>query len=586
MAIAIELILLINKSRNINYNPQTHNFTRCEAPLYLEQFTMLLAVFERAALMLMALFLLTRTQLFQQIVIKHQRTPKETSMLLFLFIFFAVFSTYTGIHVYGSVVNVRIIAVICGGILFGPWVGISAGLVSGIHRYWIDIDGPTSMACFITSILAGVLATIIHQRCAKKNYAKYGIAAGMFCEILTMLLILVLNQSSILAVSIVEQISLPMITGTLCIGLIIILVQDLDDEKDKIAALQAKQALKIANKTLPHFRKNDRDSLVKVCAIIREETNANAVAITDTSAVKAYVGIGQEKFLDSHHKISDMTQQAVTLGKQIISNNLNVHHFHSLLIIPLWESGKVTGTLKIFYSQPHQIRHALREMAIGLSHLISTQMEISKVEQLKTMASKAEFSALQNKINPHFLFNALNAISTLVRIKPDQARQLIANLANFLRFNLEKGDELIDIQEEIHQVQDYVAIEKARFGDKLDIKFDVDPVHTKVPSLLIQPLVENAIQHGIVPAKSPGIVTISVKQLNDKVKVTIADTGVGIEPDVIEKIYQGSLGSKHIGMANVHQRVALLYDEGLNIKRTELGTEVSFYAYETQESTC
>jgi len=554
--------------------------------LYLEQFTMLLAVFERAALMLMALFLLTRTQLFQQIVIKHHRTPRETALILVLFVFFAVFSTYTGIDVYGSVVNVRIIAIICGGILFGPWVGISAGVISGIHRYWIDIAGPTSMACLITSTLAGVLATWIHLRSDKKNYAKYGIAAGMFCEGLTMILILLLNNSSELALSIVEQISIPMITGTVCIGLIIILVQDLDDEKDKLAAMQAKQALKIANMTLPHFRKNDRDSLVKVCAIIRRETDADAVAITDTSAVKAYVGMGEENFLDSHHKISYMTQQAVNLGQQIISNNLNVHHFHSLLIIPLWENGQVTGTLKIFYSQPHRIRHALREMAIGLSHLISTQLEVSKMEQLKTMASKAEFSALQNKINPHFLFNSLNAISTLVRIKPDQARQLIANLASFLRFNLEKGDELIDIQEEITQVQDYVAIEQARFGDKLTVKFDIDGVHTKIPSLLIQPLVENAIQHGIVPARSPGIVTISVKKQGTKVKITIADTGVGIDPDVIPRIYQGSLGSKHIGMANVHQRVSLLYGEGLDIQRREHGTEVSFNVTDMQEETC
>ncbi|MGB5444376.1 MAG: LytS/YhcK type 5TM receptor domain-containing protein [Psychromonas sp.] len=554
--------------------------------MYIEQLTMLLVVFERAALMLMALFLLTRTHLFQQIVIKHQRSPKETGLILLLFVFFAVFSTYTGIDVYGSVVNVRIIAIICGGILFGPWVGIATGIISGMHRYWIDIDGPTSLTCFITSILAGLLATWIHQHCDKKNYAKYGIAAGMFCEAITMILILVLNKNSELARSIVEQISMPMITGTVCIGLIITLVQDVDDEKDKIAALQAKQALKIANMTLPHFRKNDRDSLVKVCAIIRQETAADAVAITDTDAVKAYVGMGEENFLDAHHKISYMTQQAVNLGKQIISNNLNVHHFHSLLIIPLWENGQVTGTLKIFYCQPHRIRHALREMAIGLSHLISTQMEVSKMEQLKTMASKAEFSALQNKINPHFLFNALNAISTLVRIKPVQARQLIANLANFLRFNLEKGDELIDIQEEIHQVQDYVAIEQARFGDKLEVKFDIDPVHIKIPSLLIQPLVENAIQHGIVPARSPGIVTISVKQQGPKVKITITDTGVGIKPEVIERIYQGSLGSKHIGMANVHQRITLLYGVGLDIQRRDVGTEVSFYANDTQEEAC
>ncbi len=545
--------------------------------MYIEQLMMLLAVFERAALMLMTLFLLTRTHLFQTIVIKRHRRPSEIAIVSALFIFFAVLSTYTGVHVSGSLVNVRIIAIMSGGILFGPWVGIPAGIISGVHRYLIDIGGPTSMACLISSILAGLLATWIHLRCAKKQYAKWGIAAGMLCEMITMTLILLLNDDVVLAQSIVRDIAIPMVLGSVCIGLIITLVQDLDEEKDKVAAVQAKLALNIANKTLPHFRKADRESLIKVCAIIRSETNADAVAITDTQDVKAYVGVGQENYLDAHHKISYMTQQAVNLGKQIISNDLNVHDFHSLLIIPLWENGQVTGTLKIFYCQPHRIRSSLREMAIGLSQLISTQIEVSKIEQLKTMASKAEFSALQNKINPHFLFNALNAISTLVRIQPDKARQLIANLADFLRFNLEKGERLIDISEEVQQVRDYVAIEQARFGDKLDVIIDVDPIHFLIPPLLIQPLVENAIQHGVVPLGAPAQVTISVKQEDGRAKVTVKDTGLGISQDIINKVYQGTMDSHRIGLVNVHQRVTLLFGEGLMIQRTNPGTEIGFY---------
>ncbi|MGO1298484.1 MAG: LytS/YhcK type 5TM receptor domain-containing protein [Vibrio sp.] len=545
---------------------------------------MLLAVFERAALMLMTLFLLTRTQLFQTIVIKRHRRPSEIAVVSVLFIFFAVLSTYTGVHVSGSLVNVRIIAIMSGGILFGPWIGIPAGIISGVHRYLIDIGGPTSMACLISSILAGVLATWIHLRCAKKQYAKWGIAAGMLCEMITMALILLLNDDVVLAQSIVRDIAIPMVLGTVCIGLIITLVQDLDEEKDKVAAVQAKLALNIANKTLPHFRKADRESLIKVCAIILSETNADAVAITDTQDVKAYVGVGQENYLDAHHKISYLTQQAVNLGKQIISNDLNVHDFHSLLIIPLWENGQVTGTLKIFYCQPHRIRSSLREMAIGLSQLISTQIEVSKIEQLKTMASKAEFSALQNKINPHFLFNALNAISTLVRIQPDKARQLIANLADFLRFNLEKGEGLIDISEEVQQVRDYVAIEKARFGHKLDVIIDVDPIHFLIPPLLIQPLVENAIQHGVVPLGAPARVTISVKQEHDRAKVTVKDTGLGISQDIINKVYQGTMDSHRIGLVNVHQRVTLLFGEGLMIQRTNPGTEIGFYINTTTTS--
>lgn len=545
--------------------------------MYSEQFMMLLAVFERAALMLMTLFLLTRTQLFQSIVKKTHRRPVETAMISALFILFAVFSTYTGLNVDGSLVNVRIIAVLSGGIIFGPWIGIPAGIIAGIHRYLIDIDGPTSVACLITSIFAGLLATWIHCKCTKNNYAQLGILAGMCCEMLTMILIVMLSDNKAQAYNIVSHISFPMIVGTLSIGLIIKLVQDLDEEKDLIAAQQAKLALDIANKTLPYFRMNNRHALQKVCSIIRFYTEADAVAITNTQDVRAYVGRGEEKFLDAHHKISQMTRQAVESGEQIISNNLNVHNFHSLLIIPLWENGEVSGTLKIFYCQPDHIRMSLREMAIGLSQIISTQMEVSRIEQLKQMASKAEFSALQSKINPHFLFNALNAISTLIRIRPDDARQLIANLADFLRYNLEHDVELIDIQEEIQQVRDYVAIEQARFGPKLEVEFDIDDVHPRVPCLLIQPLVENAILHGIQPSRVNGKVLISVKKATDNVVITITDTGVGINQHTIDKLYQGKIGSHHIGLNNVHQRLLLLFGDGLHIRRLKQGTTMQFF---------
>ncbi|MEC6814126.1 LytS/YhcK type 5TM receptor domain-containing protein [Photobacterium toruni] len=545
--------------------------------MYSEQFMMLLAVFERAALMLMTLFLLTRTQLFQSIVKKTHRRPVETAMISALFILFAVFSTYTGLYVDGSLVNVRIIAVLSGGIIFGPWIGIPAGIIAGIHRYLIDVDGPTSVACLITSIFAGLLATWIHCKCAKKNYAQLGILAGICCEILTMVLIVALSHNKEQAYNIVAHISFPMILGTLSIGLIIKLVQDLDEEQELIAAQQAKLALEIANKTLPYFRINTRHALQKVCSIIRFYTGADAVAITNTQDVRAYVGRGEEHFLDAHHKISQMTRQAVESGEQIISNNLNVHNFHSLLIIPLWENGEVSGTLKIFYCQPDHIRMSLREMAIGLSQIISTQMEVSRIEQLKQMATKAEFSALQSKINPHFLFNALNAISTLIRIRPDDARQLIANLADFLRYNLERDVELIDIQDEIQQVRDYVAIEKARFGAKLEVVFDIDDVHSQIPCLLIQPLVENAILHGIQPSRVAGKVFISVKKKVDDVVVTITDTGVGIDQQTIDKLYQGKIESHHIGLNNVHQRLLLLYSDGLHICRLEQGTSMQFF---------
>lgn len=172
----------------------------------------------------------------------------------------------------------------------------------------------------------------------------------------------------------------------------------------------------------------------------------------------------------------------------------------------------MTGALKIYYCHAHQITNTLKVMAVGLSQIISTQIEVSRIEHLRQMADKAEMRALQSKINPHFLFNALNAISSSIRLNPDTARQLIINLSRYLRYNLELNDELIDIRKELHQIQDYIAIEQARFGAKLTVIYDIDDdVSVRIPSLLIQPLVENAIVHGIQPCKGKGVVVIAVK---------------------------------------------------------------------------
>ncbi|MBK0416677.1 sensor histidine kinase [Chromobacterium haemolyticum] len=555
----------------------------------IENQAMLLAVFERAALMLMALFFLTRTRPFQHLLRKQDHSPAELAAVSLLFCLFAVFSTYTGIPVDGSLVNVRIIAILSGGILFGPWVGIPAGIVSGLHRYLIDINGYTSLPCLISSVCAGLLATWIHCRADRGRLWLYGILAGMLCEGLTMGLILLLTEPAV-GVPIVRHIAFPMIVGTVCVGLIIKLVQDLNDEKELLAARQAKLALTIANRTLPYFQNLDRDAMVQVCTVIRDQLDADAVAITNTSDVLAYVGLGKDYYeMDEHSAIGAITRQAIAGDQIIIENNLQQYHladFHSVIIIPLREKAGVSGTLKIFYRKSHGISTPLREVAVGLSQLISTQMEVSRVKQLEEMARKAEFSALQSKINPHFLFNALNAISSLIRIQPQQARQLISNLADYLRYNLSLGDRLIDIQEELQQVRDYVAIEQARFGAKLTVEFDIDDVHVRIPSLLLQPLVENAILHGIQPRKEPGRVSIAVKRDGAKVHVCVRDTGYGVSQEVLDGVAAGTLSSRSIGLSNVNQRLKLLYGEGLRLTRLEPGTAVCFDLPATEEPTC
>jgi len=503
-------------------------------------FDMLLAVFDRAALMLICLFFLTRTRVLRQLLQKDEHTLSEKAIVTLIFSLFALFSTWSGVAVDGSLLNVRVIAVMAGGILFGPWVGVTTGVIAGLHRFLIDIDGVTSVPCLITSIVAGIASGVINRRVSKEQRWGAGIVGGMLCEALTMLLILLWAKPAALGLTIVSEIALPMILGASSIGLIVLLVQSVEGEKEAIAARQAKLALEIANKTLPLFRQVNSDALREVCDIIRRDIHADAVAITNTQQIQAYVGYGEQNYHNGDDGISPTTAQAIASGKIIIKNNDEAHRtrdIHSMLVIPLWEQGQVTGTLKIYYRRAHRITGSLKEMAIGLSQIISTQ-----------------------------------------RMNPDTARQLVINLSRYLRYNLELNeDELIDIKKELWQVKDYIAIEQARFGDKLSMIYDIDDdLHFTLPSLLIQPLVENAIVHGIQPCRGKGVVTLSVKDLGDRVRIAVRDTGPGISDEVIRRVARNEMPGNKIGLLNVHHRVRLLTGQGLIIMRHQPGTEIAF----------
>lgn len=535
---------------------------------------------ERATILLMCLFIITRIQSFREIFLKDVYEKKDYIIICIVFSVFAVLATYTGINVEGSLVNVRTITIVSGGVIFGPVVGIVTGVISGVHRYIIDINGITSMPCLISSIIAGAVSGYINKK-VKRNYRWIaGIGAGMLSETISMILILILSRPHSLGVDIVSKIAIPMILGQISVGFIVLLVQSVEDDKERIAAKQAKLALDIANKTLPYFRNINKESLNKICEIIKEDIQADAVSITDKKDILAYVGAGQEFYNIGHEIIGEETKEVINSGKIIIKNDHLEEKslmLKSAIIIPLEEKNEVIGTLKIYYRKEHKITYSLQSLAIGLSQIISTLMEVSKIEQMKEMANKAEIKALQTQINPHFLFNALNAITSSIRINPDKARELIINLSSYLRYNLELNDEFIDIRKELKQVMDYIEIEKARFGNKLNIVYDIDDMEVKVPSLSIQPLVENAIVHGILKDKGAGTVKISVKDCKDKVKISIRDSGIGISEEVIENVYNNSVPENKIGLYNVHLRLKLIYGEGLLIERLNKGTNIEFY---------
>jgi two-component system LytT family sensor kinase len=182
-----------------------------------------------------------------------------------------------------------------------------------------------------------------------------------------------------------------------------------------------------------------------------------------------------------------------------------------------------------------------------------------KLEEQKRLLLEARLDALQRQINPHFLFNTLNSIASLVRIKPELAREMTVKLANILRALLRDHDSHVPLSQELKFTDDYLDIEVVRFGtDKLRVEKDIDPrtLDVLVPSILLQPLIENSIKHGLEPRIQGGTVTVRSRLQGNRVLIEVADDGVGIQGRPGSALPRTGAG---IGMNNVRERLEVLY---------------------------
>ncbi len=182
-----------------------------------------------------------------------------------------------------------------------------------------------------------------------------------------------------------------------------------------------------------------------------------------------------------------------------------------------------------------------------------------KLEEQKRLLLEARLDALQRQINPHFLFNTLNSIASLARLKPELAREMTVKLANILRALLKDHDSYVPLSEELKFTDDYLDIEVVRFGaDKLRVEKQIDPrtLGVLVPSILLQPLIENSIKHGLEPRLKGGTVTLRSKLEGGRVRIEVADDGVGMGNRPASALRRSGAG---IGMKNVQERLDVLY---------------------------
>lgn len=354
-------------------------------------------------------------------------------------------------------------------------------------------------------------------------------------------------------------------TGVMALLALVMAAGRLLSRPDHVKALQAQQIVSIADRSLAYLRRGlDAETAQEVCRMALEESEAAAVAITDTETVLGFAGIGQD-----HHEVGGpiltrATREAIEMNEHRIlgtRDEIGCPRRDCLLkaaiVVPLEVRGKPVGTLKFYYTTPRLLNETQIAMVSGLARLLSTQLELSELEHQTELACRMELKALQAQINPHFLFNTINTIAMLIRTDPATARELLREFAAFYRRMLEDNEGLVPLGQELEYALTYLRFEQARFGDRLRVVDAVEPsvLDTAVPAFILQPIVENCVQHGI-PEEGPLTVTISGSRDGDVVHIVVADDGVGISeadlPRVLEPGFGKGLG---IALGNVDDRL-------------------------------
>lgn len=350
--------------------------------------------------------------------------------------------------------------------------------------------------------------------------------------------------------------------------------------------------VKIASETLPYMRRGlNEETARKTAEIIQKIGDVPAVAITDRERVLAFIGPGCDRHPPGKEIITFATKQVLATGELMIVQRKEdlrcpvkdcACPLEGAVIVPLKLRGEVVGTVKLYRTDQEPIPAATVKLAVGIAQLLGMQMELAELDLQAQLVTKAQLDALRAQINPHFLFNTLNTIIMFSRTDPEMARRLLIRLASFFRHAFKQTGHFITLREELECIDTYLVLEKARFHEKLRVSRDIDEslLDYQVPVLTLQPLVENAVKHGVMPKMGEGTVHITIRRAGNEMYVEIADDGVGISPDILPHVFKPGFGSASgVGLSNVNERLKSLFgpDSALRIEsKVNRGTRVYF----------
>lgn len=317
---------------------------------------------------------------------------------------------------------------------------------------------------------------------------------------------------------------------------------------DDLTSSATDRTLSIASQIFAHIRKGmTPEAALGACRIILPETLATAICITDGKQVLASWGRGSESCPVGAPVTFETTARVMASGAtSVFTRDGDAGTgglFPSLragIVAPLKVRDRCMGTLGLFYPRASAIDMRQTALATGFAELLSTQLASFELERQDELTARMELQALQSQVDPHFLFNTIGTIASLVRTSPERARSLLIDFSNYYRQTLSNSEELTTLSSELDQGVRYINLMQARFGtDRLRVKAEIDPdvLDCRVPPFILQPLLENCTKHAM---RETGPLTICVQghRQGDRLEIVVEDDGVGMDEATLAHLFE------------------------------------------------
>jgi two-component system LytT family sensor kinase len=323
------------------------------------------------------------------------------------------------------------------------------------------------------------------------------------------------------------------------------------------------EALHTAWSAAPPLRAGLQPSAARKSARhLRALLGTQALAIIDETELLAWDGSGQECHGDAvveQAKAVVQTGRTQVFGRDRLGCTTVDCPARYAVTAPLTIDSRVVGALVVCgaVASPGLVR-----ATIEVSRWVSGQLELAELDRSRSRLLEAELRALRAQISPHFIYNSLTVIASFVRTDPDRARELLLEFADFTRYSFRRHGDFTTLAEELRSIDQYLTLQRARYGERLRVTLQIAPevLPVAVPFLCLQPLVENAIQHGMEGKAGPGRLSIVAQDVGADAHITIEDDGVGMDPEVVRRALAGEVDeSAGIGLGNIDERLRQVY---------------------------